>query len=60
MNELERWKRNRFLRVLLLARAESVDGLDLKSEREEEEKRERLLIGVASENATLRGVALGG
>ena len=45
---------------MLLGRVDSFDGLDLKSGREEEEKRERLLIGAAFENATLRGAARGG
>ena len=49
-----------FLIVLLLESADSVEMLDLKSEREEEVKSERLRMGVASENATLRGVARGG
>ena len=49
-----------FFSVLLLGSEDSFEGLDPKSEREEEEKSDRLLMGVASEKATRRGVARGG
>ena len=49
-----------FFNVLLLGNAGSVAEFDPKSEREEEGKSDRLRTGVASENATRRGVARGG